>query len=196
MHDKFEKERPYEIVSTITNEALDVPRNNYEGWDEREVPITDVRGDESLYQLDTHGFTYRPMRHDFSDFYDKHKVETEFIPKVVEPFLKANVEGWDKIHLFDWRVCWSIHHRMISGSSVLTVTLQLRRNDPAKVPPLQYFKDGTKPWLPAKKAHVGMNHISIPMAFDSSLSLINQTRDHLVSSVEYATISKTRPTSS
>ncbi|MCJ1384888.1 hypothetical protein MMC17_008006 [Xylographa soralifera] len=104
-NEKFETEKPYEIVSTYSNDLGAFPPTNVnrEDWDVRERLIKDVRGTESYYQLDTHGFTYRSTDSTFSAFYDKEKVGNEYLPRVVYPFLKANVDNADEIYISSWR---------------------------------------------------------------------------------------------
>jgi hypothetical protein len=104
--EKFNGEKPYDI-SSAGYEGKG-PRTNviHVQNSEAEV-INDVRGRESHFQLDRHGFAFRVLEGEetaFDRFYDKDAVEKIFIPQVVIPFLKRHVEGADRVFVFDWHV--------------------------------------------------------------------------------------------
>lgn len=103
--DKFLKEKPYQVLSGITNRSVELQATNieFENGAQEEL-VKDVRGLETRYSLDEHGFSYHNLEHVFQAFHDREKVEQEYIPGVVEPFLKQHVQGADRVVVFDWHV--------------------------------------------------------------------------------------------
>lgn len=104
--DHYKIERPYIITSA--HYQGDIPRTNVVlSKNIEEEIIHDARGQESSFELDTHGFTFRHLKGaeaGFKDFYNKEAVEQSFIPDTVVPFLKKHVEGAGRIVVFDWHV--------------------------------------------------------------------------------------------
>ena len=119
--DKFRHEKPYEIESTKSTAPGSIPLTNIEGWDPEEQLVTDVRRDELSYNLDDHGFTYLNLQNSFSAFYDRKRVQEEYIPHVVEPFLLKNADNATRVFVFNWRVwnAWSafpVYTHMVSAT--------------------------------------------------------------------------------
>jgi hypothetical protein len=106
--DKYLNEKPYRILFSSPSEHNSVPQTNIvleqSEWEE---DVTDIRENPSTYTLDTNGFSVHTVESDFSSWFDQEKVETEYIPQVVEPFLRQHVREAAKIIVFDWHVCVS-----------------------------------------------------------------------------------------
>lgn len=108
----YETEKPFQIYSDIPPEAEDKRQTNlkFELAAAAET-IEDVRGRESLFTLDSHGFQY--IRHHSNvsefEFYEGTGVEDKYLPEC-EEVLKQQLDGVDEILLFDWRVSDSTLH--------------------------------------------------------------------------------------
>lgn len=98
----YEKEKPYQILIDIPEDAGDRRYNNIK-FEQKEQTFRNVRGHERSFDLDDHGFTYRSHDFNFDNYEHRQSVERVYLPKV-ERFLKAEVEGIDKVFFFDWRV--------------------------------------------------------------------------------------------
>jgi hypothetical protein len=99
----FSHEKPYVVLTTLTETQND---SNLE-W-ERGHPetITNIRGMESAYTLDTHGFQF--LKSDLAglesrDWRNRKEVEEVYLPEM-KSFLEKNVEGVDEVVFFDWRL--------------------------------------------------------------------------------------------
>lgn len=100
----YEKEKPFTIL-------IDVPkggdredrRNNNIRFEEKSQSFSNVRGREQEFDLDDHGFVYRRRHFDFDNYTDQASVENTFLSEV-EEFLRAEMDGVDQVHFFDWRV--------------------------------------------------------------------------------------------
>jgi hypothetical protein len=104
--DKYLKEKPYQILSGLDPGETSISNSNLifeTGPLER---VRDVRGEEGNYCLDEHGFAFRKVDSTFWNFDDREKVERDFIPNVVEPFILENVGGANRIVVFDWHVSY------------------------------------------------------------------------------------------
>src|ERR1051326_2814866 len=100
--DKYLSEKPYRILSDLP-EHKSVPQTNI-AFEESECEenVTDIRENPSAYTLDSNGFSVHTVESDFSSWFDQEKVEAEYIPQVVEPFLRRHVSNAAKIIVFDW----------------------------------------------------------------------------------------------
>lgn len=102
----YEIEKPFQIYSDVPPEAEDQRQTNlkFELAPTAEI-IQDVRGRESLFTLDSHGFQYTKHHSNVSEseFRDGTAVEDRYLPEC-ELVLKQQLDGVDEILLFDWRV--------------------------------------------------------------------------------------------
>jgi hypothetical protein len=98
----FEKEKPFVYLSEVPKHSEDPRQSNFV-FHSMQVPITDVRGKESIYSLDDHGFAYCQQEMHFDNFRDEEAIERDYLPQVVD-LIHAEVEGADEVHVFDWRV--------------------------------------------------------------------------------------------
>lgn len=99
--DLYKIEKPYQIFIDL---PPDTPRTNVQ-FEDKDVVFEDVRGGEEAFGLDTHGFM---MRHtDEIEGLDDDPT-TEFMEKVYLPsvvgLIKKEVQGADRVKIFDWRV--------------------------------------------------------------------------------------------
>ena len=101
--DRFLVEKPYMIISDIPG-LPNEKKSNCKFAPDPEETIRNIRGRESEFTLNDHGFQF--VRHEFSDFdiTSTDEVERKYYPEV-EAFLKANIEGVDRVVFFDFRVC-------------------------------------------------------------------------------------------
>ncbi|MCJ1434733.1 hypothetical protein MMC27_004103 [Xylographa pallens] len=98
----YEREKPFQILIDIPKSAPDQRYTNLV-YEDREETFHDVRGKETTFTLNDHGFTYRRHNFEFDDYEDREAVEANYLPKV-EEFIKAEVEDVDKVFFFDWRL--------------------------------------------------------------------------------------------
>lgn len=137
--DIYSDEKPYEILADLPTEASSAAKTNITLEKGSPVNVTDVRGLEEDFSLDKNGFAFIKHKSDFTEF-DKSKfVETEFLPNIVEPFLKKHVEGADRIVFFDWH---------------------LRRNVREEAPEKIDINDGSHALLPVNYPHIDQSPAS------------------------------------
>lgn len=98
----YEKERPFYCFIDIPKEVADQRTTNIV-YEDRETLFHDIRGQESHFSLDEHGFTIRKHELQFNGWQDRERVEKEYLPEV-EALIREHVDGADKIYFFDWRV--------------------------------------------------------------------------------------------
>jgi hypothetical protein len=102
--DLYEKEKPFEILADLPDGFPDSRKTNIVLKENSPERIKDVRGHEADFSLDDHGFAFRNIETSFLEYDKRRLVEAEFLPGVVEPFLREHVEGADRIVFFDWHV--------------------------------------------------------------------------------------------
>jgi hypothetical protein len=107
----YEYEKPFQIFIDPPKGAKDQRTTNLI-YEDRTINVVDIRGEESTYSLDDHGFTYRHHESTFDDFEKRDAVETEYLPEM-ERVLKSEVDGVDKVYFFDWRVNCTISARLL-----------------------------------------------------------------------------------
>lgn len=99
--DLYNKEKPFNIFFDIPAGAKEQRKTNIV-FEDIEIPIEDIRGNEHSFTLDNQGFmTTRLPR--FTGSLDTETIQNEHLP-AVERLLKEKVEGADRIFIFDWRV--------------------------------------------------------------------------------------------
>lgn len=99
--DLYKTEKPYQIFIDLPPSTA---RTNVE-FDVNEVLFRDIRWNEEAFDLDNNGFMMRNIE-------EVKRLEgrpsTEFIERVylpvVEQLLRREVEGADRVKIFDWRV--------------------------------------------------------------------------------------------
>lgn len=90
--DKFEQEKPYQIVSENIPELEGLARSNIEMGEGPEELIEDVRGRESTFSLDQNGFQI--IKHQFPsiNYQSNDDVENVYKPEI-ERLLKEQVRA-------------------------------------------------------------------------------------------------------
>ena len=101
--DKFNSEKPYQIVSENISELDSLARSNITMIEGPEEMIEDIRGRETTFDLDKNGFKVLKYTFPAIDYQRNQDVE-EIYKTEVEKLLKRNVEGVDKVVFFNWRV--------------------------------------------------------------------------------------------
>jgi hypothetical protein len=104
-HDLYEREKPFHIFVEVPPHAKDQRRTNLI-YEDREIIFHDVRGREPAYNLNEHGFAFHKQKILFEDFENAPAVQSEYLPEM-ERILKEEVDGVDKVFIFDWRVLFN-----------------------------------------------------------------------------------------
>ena len=103
--DSYAKEKPFQLFSVVPNSGLAGERTTNLVFKEGQMEfIRDVRGEESLYSLDTKGFAFTVYPTCLPDFTIRENIENVYLSEM-EELLKREVDSVDKIYFFDWRVC-------------------------------------------------------------------------------------------
>ncbi|KAK3167104.1 hypothetical protein OEA41_010229 [Lepraria neglecta] len=112
--DKFEQEKPYQIVSENIPELDGLARSNIQMGEGPEELIEDVRGRESTFSLDQNGFQI--IKHQFPsiDYQSNDDVENVYKPEI-ERLLKEQVEGVDKVVFFNWRLRLNVERHNLAN---------------------------------------------------------------------------------
>ena len=101
--DLYEWEKPFQIFIDIPKNAEDQRDTNLVFKQER-LTIQDVRELSSKPSLDDIGFIYRRHTTRHVDFSSRKAVDQSYLPEV-EQLLRKELEGVDRVFIFDWRVC-------------------------------------------------------------------------------------------
>lgn len=99
----FRKEKPFELFLNIPNTATDARRTNLAFRAHDFEDVEDVRGNERTFELDKHGFQFRRHKSQLDNFSNAQAVESSYL-KEVEDLVKREVNGADKVTIFEWRV--------------------------------------------------------------------------------------------
>lgn len=99
----YEHEKPFNIFINLPKDAQDTRTNNLE-FDVVDTNFVNVRGHESAFSLDDHGFEYVDLPHEFEDFGDRHAVENVYLPQL-ERYIRQRLPDAEEIAMFEWRVC-------------------------------------------------------------------------------------------
>ena len=103
--DFYAKEKPFQLFSVVPNSGLAGEMTTNLVFKEGQIEfIRDVRGEESLYLLDTQGFAFSVYPTCVPDFSVRENIENVYLSEM-EELLKREVENVDKVYFFDWRVC-------------------------------------------------------------------------------------------
>ena len=101
--DRFRTEKPYQVVSENIPGLQHIPKQNIQMIEGPEELITDIRGFESAFNLNDHGFQI--LQHHFPDLDYQHLEDVEHTYKPeLERLLKQSVAGVDQVAFFNWRV--------------------------------------------------------------------------------------------
>ena len=101
--DLYKEEKPFEIV-TETIQGSENRRTNLVFGTNGQQIIKDIRGtEESRFELDSHGFSYRSRPCPFDGYDDKRRIREEYLPWA-ESIIKQEVGEPGRVFIFDWRV--------------------------------------------------------------------------------------------
>ena len=100
--DLYKREKPYVLFLGRPEDMPDVDVTNVQS-ETIEVPLNDIRGDESTYTLDEHGFQYIEHHHTFQAFDTEARIIEDYLPEV-ERLIRDKVPYATKVHVYDWRV--------------------------------------------------------------------------------------------
>jgi hypothetical protein len=99
----YDTEKPFELFVNLSADTSDHRRTNLVFKKHEPEIMADVRGRQDVYQLDTHGFKFATHPTKVIDFSDVTNVEQDYFAETVE-LIKLEVEGADKVVIFDWMV--------------------------------------------------------------------------------------------
>lgn len=100
--DLYKTEKPYQIFIDLPPDA---PRTNVD-FEVKDVVFRDIRGNEGAFDLDNNGFIMRTFEgvKGLDETPSAEFIQNVYLPAVKE-LLKREVEGADRVEIFDWRVC-------------------------------------------------------------------------------------------
>jgi len=105
--DSYLKETPFETYLVDSSVPGNKPETNLT-FEEKNVPVNDIRNHERDFELDKHGFMIRNFSKGAALCSVDQKLNDMAVRKLyypaVEDFLKSQVDGVDKVYPFDWRV--------------------------------------------------------------------------------------------
>jgi hypothetical protein len=152
----YEKEVPYQILSEFPGEYMKT--NLTFGPAPTAETIHDIRGRESEFSLDCHGFQVCRQETELTNWTDKNAVETKYFAEM-EQLLRRELKDVDEVFFYDWRVRCSLSlrrqlHKMLVADTLL---VQPRRNVPFKDEGLSKvdLDDLSQYLLPVSNAHIG-----------------------------------------
>ena len=100
----YEHEKPFMILSNLKSGDGKYRTTNIELEKGELEDIRDVRGRQSNYTLDSHGFQFSSHPWTMATWYSKDAVENEYFPEI-ESLIRREIPGVKQTHIFDWRVC-------------------------------------------------------------------------------------------
>lgn len=111
----YETKKPYVCLVPLTHAPKDFPQSNIE-YVNKDVDVKDIRGFESLFRLDTHGFQLVHHHPTFTAWQDGKKVVEEYYPYIVQ-LLKKHL-GNVRVHIYDHtvRIAYMISSKIIKLS--------------------------------------------------------------------------------
>ena len=98
----YEVEKPFLCFVDLPEGAEDTRDNNIV-LEDREIRVRDIRSAVPVHTLDDHGFMVRSCVSSLEDFGSTPAIEQAYLPEV-ESLIRKEVEGVDRVWLFDWRV--------------------------------------------------------------------------------------------
>lgn len=103
----YEQQKPYEIFLPLASfsKGSKIPRSNLI-FEHRTVPIKDIRNQQDMFDLDTHGFQVVKSPTTVKNLKDRTAVIEQYVPEM-ERLLQRNLDGDGKqvrTYCFDLRV--------------------------------------------------------------------------------------------
>jgi hypothetical protein len=100
----YQTEKPYEIAIDDVENLLDgVPTTNLTFGPPSRHPLKDVRDQQHIFTLDTHGFAWLDHHTDVGTLHARNDIVNLYLP-VTERLLRQQIEGADYVFIFDWKV--------------------------------------------------------------------------------------------
>ena len=103
--DIYKTEKPFEIFIDLPPELKDTQRTNLIFKPVANQTVQDARGREESFSLDANGFTWRKHQTKVKEFTDGDHIVNNYLPEM-EELIKSQVDGADKVYIFDWRVSY------------------------------------------------------------------------------------------
>ena len=100
---KYESEKPYQVIISGHEADEACKDTNLVFKLSPEVTVQDIRGREEAFTLDDHGFAVRRQQSKVEKFDSADEIDQVYIPEM-EALLMQEVEGADRVFVFDWRV--------------------------------------------------------------------------------------------
>lgn len=72
-------------------------------FEKHHVEVTDIRGAQEQFSIDTHGFMVVNQKTAVANFSDPQLVKEQYLPEV-EALLRSALDGVDRCFVFNWRV--------------------------------------------------------------------------------------------
>lgn len=103
----YEQQKPYEVFLPLSSFSKNskIPRSNLI-FERRIIPVQDIRGQQDMFNLDTHGFQVVKSPTTVKNLKDRNTVIEQYVPEM-EGFLQRNLDDGDKqvrTYCFDLRV--------------------------------------------------------------------------------------------
>lgn len=98
--DKYLGEKPYQIFIPVPDE---LPDTNISFKFGEEELMRDIRGIEDQFTVDQNGLTICSHVSKMTLFENQQEIEKVYLPEIESP-LKEQLDGADRVAVFDWRV--------------------------------------------------------------------------------------------
>jgi len=102
--EKFRTEKPFHLYVDLPDDTPNSVRGNIEFESAEPEVVHDIRGRESDFKLDIHGFEFHQyQRSEFSEWENVAAVKSKFYPEMRQ-LMKQHVLDADFVHVFQHRV--------------------------------------------------------------------------------------------
>lgn len=103
--DIYQTIKPFRDARTNLGEVDGEKKHNLSYQKGSEEVVHDIRGSEVTFTLNDHGFIYREYLSSLmpEEFSNPERITQVFLPQC-ETMLKAEVDGADRVVIYDWRV--------------------------------------------------------------------------------------------
>lgn len=148
--EKYHIEKPYQVFVPLPEGVPDEKASNLEFYLAEKEIVRDIRGTDTNFTLDKHGFTIRTM--DISPhLLSETEINNRYIPATCE-FVKEIIKA-DRVIPFDWRV--NSYSTLNIYNLQINLFVQIRKSaSPVKANIID-LQDNMIPLLPARHVHIG-----------------------------------------
>ena len=147
----YEYEKPFHIFIDIPEDAKDQRETNLV-YEDREQDFYDIRGRETQFNLDEHGFAYSRVTDNFDEFNNCEAIELEYLPHV-ERLIRQNLDEVDEVFLLGFRVLMS--NNQTDRETITNSIKKLRSAQKPKVGDAIDLNNPMHKLQPATHSHVG-----------------------------------------